>query len=216
MIKINRKKYDSHPDVQRLINAAPRWDGEGKFNWRIEIEGRGFHLRKKLLPVLLEMTKKHCAFCDYYPLSEELINPIPIEHFFPKSKNKFPEKAYEWRNLFPSCNGCTSKKKDRFDEQLLKPDEEDYSFDTFFEVSGDGKLMPSKIADSKSKERAKVTIEIYGLNKRGILLSERKKHLRDYLRIAPIDDIDNRPYRFLIENIKEPFNPDDVINRFFQ
>ena len=85
-----------HRNVQKLLGADPypTWDGKGEFDWSVQINGRGFNIRKMLLPVLLEMTHKHCAFCDYYPLSSDHFH-ASIEHYQPKCKDKFPEKAYE-------------------------------------------------------------------------------------------------------------------------
>jgi len=202
-------------NVNILAKAEP-WNGDGQFTWSILINNRGFDIRKKILPLLLKMTNKHCAFCDYFPLSVDVLNPIPIEHFYPKCKDKFPEKAYEWGNLFPSCNGCTSNKKDKFDEKLLKPDNDEYNFDNYFDVTGDGKLIPSKTADETSKKKAQITIEIYKLNKRGDLLSLRKQASRDYPKLLPIFDKDERPFRFLIPIAEKAKNTDAIINSFIQ
>lgn len=213
MMKIDRTPFNEDENVAILASVEP-WDGEGTFPWSVMINGRGFYIRERILPLLLQMTKGHCAFCDYYPLSKELLNPIPIEHFYPKCKGKFPEKAYQWENLFPSCHGCTDKKKDRFDEKLLKPDDEEYSFDAFFKITGDGKLEPADTCDPVSRERVKVTIDIYKLNERGTLLSMRKRALTDYQRLFPVMDSDERPFRFLIPIAAKAVNPDQIINSF--
>ncbi len=215
MVKIHRAQFTNEQDVTTLAKALP-WDGEGKFTWSIKINDQGFNIRKKILPILLKMTQKHCAFCDFYPLSEDLLNPIPIEHFYPKCKGKFPEKAYQWDNLFPSCNGCTAKKRDRFDEKLLKPDDQDYTFEAYFKVTGDGKLEPSDTSDKNSKERVKTTIDIYKLNERGELLSERKRWVRDFLKLCPIQNRDEYPFRFIIPIAQQATNPDEIINSFIE
>lgn len=219
MVKIDRKPYEHHPNVMKLIAANLTWNGIGKFDWKVIIDGRGFNIRKKILPILLQVTKKHCAFCDFHPLSEDVLNPLPIEHFYPKCQDKYPEKAYQWENLFPSCNGCTAKKGVRFSEDLLKPDEDSYSFEAYFEITGDGKLVPSYAADDIIRRRAEVTIDIYKLNHRGDLLSQRKQAMSDYPKLLPITDIDERKFRFIIPLLlknKDSKSPDDIINEFTQ
>lgn len=212
-MQIDRLPYIERPAVKQLINANVRWDGNGDFSWSVKVNDRGFNIRKKILPILLEMTKRHCAFCDFYPLSPEILNPIPIEHFYPKCKDKYPEKAYLWDNLYPVCFGCTDSKKDKFDEKLLKPDDPSYVFEKYFMITGDGKICPSNYGNQDEIERSKRTIEIYKLN-RGYLWSERKKCYEDYFKLVPINNIDQRSFRFLIPIIEKTLNPDDIINKF--
>lgn len=211
MMKIDRTPYASHPDVKKLVNANLTWTHTIKWTWAVTIEGKKFEINKAIKPILLEMTKNHCAFCDYL-LSSDFFHPS-IEHFEPKSK--YPEKAYQWCNLYPSCNGCTENKDDRFDNKLLRPDEDTYSFDAFFKVTDNGEILPSDTADENSTENASaiITIEIYKLN-RGALVSRRKKRLKEYRKLVPINDPDDEEFRFLIPIAEKVINPDSIINEF--
>ncbi|MEZ4955199.1 MAG: hypothetical protein R2825_16670 [Saprospiraceae bacterium] len=208
MVKIDRTTFESNKTVETLKNVRPplSWNGEKPFSWRVMIDGRGFNVKKQLLPILLKVTKCHCAFCDLYPLSTDFFD-IPIEHFMPKSKN--PEKAYSWDNLFPVCNGCTQKKGEKFDDLLLKPDDPNYDFDSNFMVTGEG-LIKCKM--EKRKSPASITIDIYKLN-RGTLLSERKRWIRDFPKINP-QNPDEYPFRFLIPIVCKYKQPDDIINKY--
>ncbi|MBD8216288.1 hypothetical protein [Erwinia persicina] len=76
---------------------------------------------------LLAMTQHHCAFCDGFVGTE---GRETVEHFRPKST--YPQEAFLWRNLFPCCDVCQSAKLERYDNLLLKPDEENYQFEHFF------------------------------------------------------------------------------------
>lgn len=210
MVKIDKSRFNDNPNVQRLEQAAPPlvWNGEKPFPWKVSINGRGVDIKKVLLPLLLEVTNRHCAFCDTHPLTPDF-HPISIEHFEPKSKR--PEKAYSWENLFPACDGCTRNKGDRFDEKLLKPDDDSYSFDAHFRISGEGWL---ECKQKQKKSRASITIDIYKLN-RGALVSERKKYIRDFPKLNP-ENPNDYPFRYLIPYVCTGTSIDNIINRYIQ
>jgi uncharacterized protein (TIGR02646 family) len=215
MVKIDRKPYLTNPEVQKLINANIVWDkSTGKnFSWNIVIDGEGFNLKKKIQPLLLKMTTDHCAFCDIF-MHKDNFHPS-LEHF--KPKDKYPDLAYDWYNLFPSCEGCTEKKGNKFPEDgliPLKPDEENYTFSAYFKMRGDGKLQPSDTADRHSRERAKMTIEYYGLNSRGMLLSLRKDCLEDYPKLGKILDDSRKSFRFLFSILAMVADVDATINKY--
>lgn len=50
-------------------------------------------------------TKNKCVFCECIP---DVSNYGEIEHFYPKSL--YPEKTFEWDNLFWSCKRCNNPK----------------------------------------------------------------------------------------------------------
>ena len=130
------------------------------FNW--------YKLDKSLVPLLKEMTQGHCAFCDR-KFSED--DSVEIEHFIPKIN--FPESAFEWENLFPICRKCNSKKGEKHNEGLLKPDSKNYKFHKHFSFEN---IKTCKIIP-KSTE-AEITKKIYDLN-RSTLLKARKKELEE-------------------------------------
>jgi len=128
------------------------------FNW--------YNLDIKLRPLLIEFTDLHCSFCDCkftYDFSEH----FPIEHFEPKIQ--FPEKAFEWNNLFAICNICNTMKRDKFDNQIIKPDLLDYNFEDYFVFKYQtGEIEPNPNASIINQEKAKTTIKIYNLNRNGL------------------------------------------------
>ena len=129
-----------------------------EFSWR---QHNGFG-KDNLVEKLLLMTHDHCSFCGISRM--QVLQPT-IEHFRPETV--FPRLAYQWENLFISCHKC-QEKGDSFDDKLLKPDDEDYDFDTFFDIDWEtGKLEPSEVATLEQKARAKYTIEQYKLNDDG-------------------------------------------------
>jgi uncharacterized protein (TIGR02646 family) len=159
------------------------------FKWR-RYKKKGYD---DLLRELSAMTQHHCSFCDAYPLGSRL-KPT-IEHFRPKTK--FPLEAYKWENLFLCCCRC-QEKGDTFDERLLKPDEDYYSFDKYFDIDWmTGRLKPNREASVEDQERAKTTIEYYKLNHNGKHI-DRKRELRHFQQMTD-PDIDEFPYRFFIK-----------------
>lgn len=190
--------------MERIIRTeAPDWLNENWREWgkqwkkrRIENKQASFHWHRRgdeLRDKLCEMTQEHCSFCDAYSLPGD-IEPT-IEHFKPKSK--FPLEAYKWQNLFISCRYCQGK-NDRFDERLLKPDEIDYEFDKYFDIDFfKGILKPNEDASEKDQERAKITIEYYGLNKNS--KPQRRKKWLKHFKNSKDWPIDEAPYRFYIK-----------------
>jgi uncharacterized protein (TIGR02646 family) len=188
-LELNAEQWNN--DYVRTLAENPRY----RFSWRT-YEGKP--VNKHLEPILLEMTKNHCAFCDCHELGAD-IKPT-VEHFCPKSKSKFPHLAYEWTNLFPACHYC-QEKLDVFDELLLKPDDEDYDFYRYFYFDdATGKLEPNPQATPKDQTRAQTTIRLYRLNG-----SERRKIKEKRLTwvkrfragLVETDKIDDYPYRYL-------------------
>jgi uncharacterized protein (TIGR02646 family) len=160
------------------------------FQWKQYNKQKVNHL---LLPILKdEMHKDHCVYCDGYLRSSET-----IEHFRPKSR--FHLLVYQWENLFYACTICQKNKLEEFDEKLLKPDEEDYSFEKYFLYnfsSGEIEINPSSTIIEQ--ERAKKTIKLLKLNDEG-LCKQRKREKKHY---------DNKDYeqKNFIKNIILIFN----------
>jgi hypothetical protein len=66
------------------------------------------------------------------------------------------------------CCGLCQAKGDDFDELLLKPDDENYDFDDYFDIEWDtGWLVPNVLAPCENQRRAAVTIKLYRLNDNG-------------------------------------------------
>ncbi len=138
-------------------------------------DGLSFHWPSKpcyesVRTALLQASAMHCAFCDGYPL-----DPATIEHFKPKSV--YHDEAYEWTNLYPACVGCQNAKRERFDLDVLRPDELGYSFERYFEVSLEFNIIPNPLAGEADNRRATATIDTYRLN-RGALIRARQELFR--------------------------------------
>lgn len=162
-----------------LRDGANKWaetwvrnQAEGK-SWRWPVKD-GLPINQLILEPLRKQTASHCSFCDGFPVAA--LSVETIEHFYPKSS--FPEKAFEWRNLFYCCTRCQAAKKERFDIGILKPDETDYDFRRYFTCDyTTGEIGPNPTAGPDDQQRAQTTIEHYKLND-GILPGERRRWLQ--------------------------------------
>lgn len=148
-----------------------------------------------ILSTLVEMTNNHCSFCECYPTDTGTRQTI--EHF--KPKKKFPEKGYDWNNLFLCCDACQRAKQEQWEDGLLKPDHPNYATSRFFQYDFErGMIEPNEMASEADQNMAEITIRLYGLNAGGYP-RERAAHWRKWKRgnIA-LEDLDRTPYPSII------------------
>jgi uncharacterized protein (TIGR02646 family) len=167
---------------RRLLNN-PR----AKFIWP---EFKGKRINKLLLPPLKEQTQDHCSFCHSFPVSPPAIDTI--EHFRPKSL--FPREAFRWENLYFCCSHC-QQKFEKFDEDLLRPDADDYNFDKYFRWHlTNGTLEVNKDVSMQHQRRAEVTIMLYRLNDGHPAWRKLAMRKREQGRNIPLDEFPYRHY----------------------
>lgn len=196
MMKLNR------PDAPNfLAENADKWGQEWEekqkqgigFSWK-SFEGK--RVNEHLLPILRKMTQERCSFCDGFTGEQ---SRDTIEHFKPKST--YPKEAYQWRNLFLCCDLCQSKKGEKFDVLLLKPDDDDYRFERFFQfLPENGKIKENDSATPAEKKKARRTIEIFGLNE-GRRPQSRLMQYRSLKRSILSFNKDDMPYRFIFDTL---------------
>jgi len=191
----HRKKQSGTDSWLKRRNAWRTSQSEGQsapapvFTWP---QWNNASIYQHLLPVLKEQTDAHCSFCDAYPVAG--VSTETIEHFYPKTVEEFEHRVLEWENLFYACNGCQNAKGSKFHPALLKPDDPEYSFTRYFRFDFEiGEILPLALEGTPDYERAKETIEHYGLNQCG-----RPRHRvnarRDFIR-ANRCELTGRPYR---------------------
>ncbi len=174
------KAIDSKTGKTKQVDCTEKWKkrvfkfknkqikNSPSFNW--------YQLDNQLRPLLISFTQKHCAFCDC-GFSNDVSEHFPIEHFYPKIN--FPDKAFEWNNLFPICSVCNTYKGDKFDTKLIKPDAIGYVCNKYFIFKDTGEIEPNPVASLDIQEQAKETIKIYNLNRTG-LRRDRRDELEFY------------------------------------
>ncbi|MDD5272549.1 MAG: TIGR02646 family protein, partial [Methylovulum sp.] len=158
------RKLDRPESPDCLASHAEQWTQE-YLAARAKNPKQPFRWRKPecyqaIRESLRAMTQGHCAFCDAVL---GISSRETVEHFRPKSQ--FPDLAYDWWNLFPCCDLCQAQKLEKFAEELLKPDADDFAFSRYFIANcKTGELEPSPQAEPACRQRAAITIDLYGLN----------------------------------------------------
>lgn len=163
-----------------------------RFQWK-KCKGKAVDVLIK--PELVNITKNHCSYCDSYPLGTAAQQTI--YHFRPKKQ--FPFLAYVWQNLFLVCNACQNSKQDFYDKKLLKPDTISYEFERYFVINyKTGCIEVNPGTNIKNQERARLTIEVFGLNK----FARPHSRLREYQKYQDLCQkgycIDDFSYRFFM------------------
>ena len=162
MIKIQKP---AAPQV--LVNNKATWtqnlldaiDTYGEYSKIPESEKNRLlsHYRHKDIQDALFASSHHkCAFCECIPGES---SHIEVEHFEPKSL--YPDLAFEWDNLLPTCRRCNEEKSDADTRSnpIINPAIEDpeqlltYSF-----------LRIKPLAGSGQEHKAQQTIDVCNLN----------------------------------------------------
>ncbi len=166
-------------------------DKRSAWNWR-QLDNEKVNL--KLLPPLKLQAGNHCSFCDACPVSPP--SNETIEHFRPKSK--FPRLAWQWENLYFCCDFCQGRKSEKWEPELLAPDQLGYAFaDYFYPDYTTGKIEVRPDISTEMQKSAECTLLLYGLNHPRHLpcrldAQERRSALQEW-------DINRFPYRDFLE-----------------
>jgi len=168
---------------------------------------------KEAKKILLDFTQSHCSYCDVILNSDNSY----IDNFFPKSK--FPEFAYDWKNIYLCCSACNRYKSKIVENEVLRPDDNEYEFEKYFVCDVEkGKINPNPTASEADKKRAEKTIHFFRLNRKQLLQyrlsefnrfkqilyvaksnAELKGELFDFTQYGDILNIDNYSYRYFLE-----------------
>ena len=137
---------------------------------------------KDIQKILFESSHQKCAFCECKPGES---SNIEVEHFEPKSI--YPELAFEWNNLLPSCRKCNEAKLD-FDTRvspIINPTIEDpENLLTYFLL----RIVP--INGTGEELKAQNTIDVCNLN------CERLYDVRSTLMKTMMEYIDDLKTKF--------------------
>ena len=135
--------------------------------------------RAQVLVELVALQKGICAYCESRITDNKNVH---AEHFYPQSS--YPQKAFEWDNLFASCNGgghgehCGHHKGnlDPGDPIRIVVSPGDSDCQSYFDCNPlTGKVTANKQLAPQNQVKADVTINMLGLN--SVRLVEKRKNI---------------------------------------
>ena len=150
---------------------------------------------------LVKMQGYRCAYCES-SLEEAGRH---IEHFYQKAQHRFPQKTFDWDNLFGSCNRNEScgRQKDRTKHDpnnIIKPDFEDPEY--YFQFLTDGRIIIRDDLTQNEYHKAKETLRVFNLNpNHGPLRNMRQELISTYRR--QIEDIQALSHQFSKSEIEQ-------------
>ncbi len=71
--------------------------------------------KKVIRKYLVETSPQKCAYCERIP--NQGGGNLEIEHFYPKSNEKYSHMVFKFENLLLSCTQCNKAKGQRFEEE---------------------------------------------------------------------------------------------------
>lgn len=164
-------RFNSPPAILKILKSKSiAWNKAGDDN------------KEKIRKEISLFQGEYCAYCEI-----SLEKGKHIEHF--AKKGSFPQKMYEWNNLFLSCESqkhCGHFKDNKSLNKyaanynyldLIKPDEVDPKDYLFF--SSNGEVVPKAGIKEDLKDKAELTINVFNLNEIG-LKNIRYKVLENY------------------------------------
>jgi uncharacterized protein (TIGR02646 family) len=199
MIHIDRSQVEIpkillSPQAEEARRKASADYEKAKIQERIEFDYEIIH-HKEVIEALQSLFHEKCAYCES-PIG--LTQPVDVEHFRPRlqainSDGKIDPYhyfwlAYEWANFYSACSECNRSKGSRFplkgprasigagldelakeEPLLLNPCEDAPEQNLVF--SSDGMV-------TSATEKGRVSIEIFGLNRTGLVVARRDEYIR--------------------------------------
>ena len=78
-------------------------------------KGNGSYREKDVLSQLMKDFHEKCYICEIKPVQDP-----QVEHRLPHHNRKYPERVFDWNNLFYSCSHCNSVKNSaRYEEGII-------------------------------------------------------------------------------------------------
>lgn len=147
MVKIER----SFPAPESLAEEAKKANGRYDKQDVIERLQQDFHNK--------------CYICEM----KELQDPN-VEHLLPHKNGKYPERKFDWENLFWSCGHCNGiKNNGKYDEGIIdccKQDPEEYLY--FRLKDNDVDVEVSDTEDELQQRTASLVMETFSLKNTGM------------------------------------------------
>ena len=157
MVKIER----SFPAPDSLAEEARKADGKYDKPDVIERLKKDFHNK--------------CYICEM----KELQDPN-VEHLLPHKNGKYPERKFDWENLFWSCSHCNGVKNNgKYDNGILDCCKDDPEKVLSFSLENDDVTITILNADNELQKRtAQLVTEVFSLKNTGMRIYRSDQRLK--------------------------------------
>lgn len=135
----------------------------------------GRYDKEDVIQRLKEDFHNKCYICEMKGLQDP-----NVEHLLPHKNGKYPERKFDWENLFWSCGHCNGIKNNRkYEEGIMdccKQDPEKYFY---FQVEGDDVVVEAADPLDKMQERTALLIkEVFSMKNTGMRIYTSDEHLK--------------------------------------
>lgn len=157
MVKVER----SFPAPDSLAEEARKVDGKYDKPDVIERLKKDFHNK--------------CYICEM----KELQDPN-VEHLLPHKNGKYPERKFDWENLFWSCSHCNGVKNNgKYDNGILDCCKDDPEKVLSFSLENDDVTITILDADNELQKRtAQLVTEVFSLKNTGMRIYRSDQRLK--------------------------------------
>ena len=157
MVKVER----SFPAPDSLAEEARKVDGKYDKPDVIERLKKDFHNK--------------CYICEM----KELQDPN-VEHLLPHKNGKYPERKFDWENLFWSCSHCNGVKNNgKYDDGILDCCKDDPEKVLSFSLENDDVTITILDADNELQKRtAQLVTEVFSLKNTGMRIYRSDQRLK--------------------------------------
>ena len=96
-----------------------------------------------------------CYICEIKDLQDP-----NVEHLLPHKNGKYPERKFDWQNLFWSCGHCNSvKNNSKYDEGIIDCCQQDPEKYLYFQVEKDNVIINVRDSKDEMQNRTALLIE---------------------------------------------------------
>ncbi|MGL5411054.1 MAG: HNH endonuclease [Cetobacterium sp.] len=122
-----------------------------------------------------------------------------VEHLLPHKNGNFPERRFDWNNLYLSCGHCNNvKSKAVYDEKILDCCTVDPEENLIFRLNDNNVEVKQKVFNEINEKTSQLINEVFNLKNTGLRV-EKSKH-----RIEELQKEMNILYKFLEKYIINP------------
>lgn len=160
----------------------------------LETESRkksgGSYSEQDVIQRLKEDFHNKCYICEMKDLQDP-----EVEHLLPHKNGRYPERMFDWNNLFWACGHCNKvKNQAKYDEGIIDCCKQDPEELVSFRLQGTDVIVEAKNeSDSRAVLTATLVEEVFHL---------KSTAMRDYKREMRFQEL-NREMNLLYDNLEE-------------